>query len=390
MAINLTTQPRNLISGTTYSRWNAAYNPTTFVFTLSAIPAGATSLKVEAQILDKASAVVSTHEAYAMGSIATLQVEKILQTMFTDASVYAENSLLNDTSLYVGYYVNYRESYYTSAGVLTVGSWTKSAKFFAVRGVVQIPENPNYYDAVNNLLMFDISTLHSSTGLFLTMFTDRIIPVWAGYPRDLALIIAEFSDSLKLKRLSGGVYTDTTITQDVTYPGFVARLELSTNPGHTYPWTTVSVMDAAHSATACSQNYTLENITVGSNPFYVRWRNPLGGFDYWMFEKRQVINHAASETKSTKRDLAYFSTSRSTHKVYSRKGSLSYLVGATNLSQIRWEALNSIQFSNCIEYWDGVNWIEIIPDDGVNELVNDKPAGEIEFQFFFPERQMAY
>jgi hypothetical protein len=390
MAINLTTQPRIQISGTTYGTWNAGYNPTLFVFTFSGIPAGATSLKVEAQILDKASTLVSTQEAYSNSSVAYLQIQKILQGLFTDQSVYAENSLLNDTSLYAGYFLKFRESYYTSGGILTVGSWTTSDKFFAVRGVVQIPNNPNYYNSTTDYLMFDKGALHSSTGVFLTMFTDRKIPVWAGYPRDLALIITEFSDSLKLKRLSGGVYVDTTITQDGVYPGFVARLELSTNAGHTYPYTTISVMDAAHSATACSQNYTLENITAGSNPFYVRWRNPLGGFDYWMFEKRQVINHSVSETKSVLRDLSAFSTARSTHKVYSRKGSLSYLVGATNLTQVRWEALQSIQYSNCVEYWDGVNWIEIIPDDDSQELINDKPAGEIEYQFFFPERQIAY
>jgi hypothetical protein len=390
MAITLTTEPKSIISGVIYSRWNAAFNPTTFVFTFTSIPAGATSLKVEAQIMDNTSTVVSTHEAYAMTSVATLQVERILHTMFTDQSAYAENALLNDHSLYAGYFLNYRESYYTSAGVLTVGGWAKSDKFFAIRGVVQIPENPNYYDAVNNLLMYKLGPLKSSSGLFLTMFTDRVIPVWAGYPRDLACIIVEFSDSLKLVRALAGVLTTTTITKDGTYPGFVARLELSTNAGHTYPYTTVYVVDNASGVVPCSQIYTLENITVGSNPFYIRWRNPLGGFDYWMFEKRQVINYAASETKSVKRDISIFSTARSTHKVYGRKGSLAYLVGATNLSQARWDALNSIQYSNCIEYFDGVNWIEIIPDEGTNELINDKPAGEIEYQFFFPERQIAY
>jgi hypothetical protein len=63
---------------------------------------------------------------------------------------------------------------------------------------------------------------------------------------------------------------------------------------------------------------------------------------------------------------------------------------ATNLSAVEWEALNSIQLSSRIEYWDGTNWIEIIPEDGDNLLINDKPAGEIEYQFFFPERQIAY
>ncbi len=390
MSITLTTDPRKHITGSTYCRWSRAYNPYLFAFTFSAIPAGATSLKVEAQVMDKASTVISTHEAYAMSLVAKLDVQKAVQSMITDKSTFNENATLNDSSLYVAFYLNYRESYYTSLGVLVQGAWTKTAKYFAVRGVVQIPDDPNLYDTVHNLLLFETAPAYSSTGELLTSFTDRILPVWAGYPRDIALAMAEFSLSLKLCRAVGGVVTSTTITQDGVYPGFVCRAELSTTPGHTYPWTSAYITGAGVSPHTCSRAYTIENMTVGTNPFYIRWRNQYGGFDYWLFEKRQVINYAASDTKTVRRDITDFSTARGTHKVYNRKGSKAYLVGATNLNEIRWNALNYIQYSAMIEYWDGVNWIEIIPEDGASELINDKPAGEIEYLFYFPEMQMSY
>ncbi len=390
MAINLTTQPRaTILAPAYYSYFHAAYNPAAFVFTLSAIPAGATSLKVDVEILDKAGTTVSTHEAFAFQLVAWLMVEDIVQSIITDQSTYAENSFLNDGSLYAEYYVKYRDSYYTSGGVLTQGAWTTSHKYFAVRGAFQIPDIPNYYQSLKKYVLHSKTTIYSSTGELLTMFNDEIIPCWPGYPRDIALILADFSDSLVFRRNLGGVLTSTNIPQDGVYPGFVCRMELSTNSGHTYPWTTVYVTNVAGDR-VCSRVYTLDKITVGNNPFYVRWRNPLGGFDYWMFEKRQEITYASSDTKSAKRDLSLFGTARSTHKVYSRKGSLGYLVGATNLTQVRWEALNSIQFSNCVEYWDGTNWLEIYPEDNEQQLINDKPAGEIEYLFFFPERQLSF
>jgi hypothetical protein len=390
MSLTITTKPQTLISGAYYSRWNAAYNPFVFVFTQAGLPVGATSPKVVAQILDKTGALVSSHEAFIFDTVAYLDVSKIVQAMFTDLSTYNENSYFNDASLYAGFTIKYAESYYTAEGVLVQSEWFYTDKFFAVRGVVQIPENPNYYDSVYNLLIYDQGALFSSTGLLLTMFTDRILPVWAGYPRDVAFIMTEFSDTISLNRYASGVENITAATQDGVYPGYVARLELSTNPGHTYPWTTVYLRDYAHNTHACSQVYTLDNRTAGRNPFYIRWRNPLGGFDYWLFEKRQEITATSSDTQTVERDLTLFSSARSTHKVYRRRGSLSYLVGATNLSAVEWEALNSIQLSSRIEYWDGTNWIEIIPEDGDNLLINDKPAGEIEYQFFFPERQIAY
>jgi hypothetical protein len=391
MSIALTTQPRKHISGIYYSHWNNAYNPYVFEFTFSAIPVGATSLKVEVQIMDKTSAVISTHESHAMNLVALLDIQRSVQSIFTDVSIFNENVLFNDPSLFVGFFINYRESYYNNTGTLIQGGWNKSDKFFAIRGVVQIPNNPNIYNTIHNLVLFDTASIFSSTGEFLTMFSDYILPVWSGYPRDLSLIISEFSLDLSLHRALAGVETITQITQDVTYPGYLARLELSTNPGHTYPWTSFYVKDGAHiTPHACSRVYSIENITTGSNPFYVRWRNQKGGFDYWMFEKRQVITDSTSETKSVHRDLTAFSSVRSTHKVYSRRGSLSYLVGATNLNQVRYDAVNSIRYSSMIQYWDGSNWLEIIPADDKGQLISDKPAGEIEYEFFFPERQMSY
>jgi hypothetical protein len=392
MSVTLTTIPRKTISGAVYSNWNAVYNPYVFGFTFASIPGAATSLKVDCEILDKAGAVVSTHEAYAdsLTSLkAWLDVSAIVQGMITDVSVYNEAGI-NEASLYAGFFVKYRESYYTSLGVLVQGSWTTSTKFFAVRGVRQIGESQNYYDDTHNLLTYKYGAMRSTTGEFLTMFTDYVLPVWAGYPRDIAFILWENSDDLKFVRNLAGVLTTSTITQDASYPGYVMRLEVSNNPGHTYPWTTVYLVDSATGLLSCSRVYTLQNMTTGSNPFYVRWRNWKGGWDYWMFEKRQELRYGSSDTKTVRRDITIFEDARSTHKVYRRTGGLSYLVGATSLTQVRWDALNSIRFSSRVEYWNGTLWQEIIPDDGENTLVNDKPAGEIEYLFVFPERQMAY
>ena len=106
--------------------------------------------------------------------------------------------------------------------------------------------------------------------------------------------------------------------------------------------------------------------------------------------RRQRIEKNTANTMLAKRDLTDFASAKSTHKVYHREATEGWICGATNLTETEWTALATIRSSPRVEYWDGTNWLEVYPDDGSDNLINDKPAGEIEITFTFPERQMNY
>ena len=387
--IAINEQPRVFMVGTDYSYWNAAVPNYIFKFEFSSIPAGATSLKVDIQVLDSAGTVMTEQQAYSFNDIATVNVARSVQGLYNDLSTYALNNTFTDESLYAKFRIKYRESYYTALGVLVQSEYYFSDWYYVVRGAVQVTGHRNYYDATHNLVLYSIKGDYSVTGEFLTMFgysanvnESYKIPVWNGYHRDLSFILHENSDALRFQRV-GGIATSIAASTDL------GRLRISTNVGNTHPYTQVYMLDAT-GAEYCSRIYYLELMEVGKNPFYIRWRNPLGGFDYWLFEKRQTFTSATSDTALAERDITDFDDTKGTHKIYRKKASESYLVGATNLTETQWKALNTLRRATMIEALIGSDWVEMLTEDDSGSYMTDKPAADFEIRLYKPEIFIAF
>lgn len=91
---------------------------------------------------------------------------------------------------------------------------------------------------------------------------------------------------------------------------------------------------------------------VPDNPFYVRWINRQGGYDYKMFEARHWF------TRSTSDNRTYTPFQYSTPDARSQQERLGYeakeiqQVGATRLTHQEFMTLSAIQFSPKIEVYD--------------------------------------
>lgn len=392
--ITFVTEPVKLIyAPTAFCRFNAAYNPYVFTFTFDALPAGATSRKVNCRVQDKTGTTVETLEAYENSQQAILDVSRTVQRMIDRDSAYAEQTQYNDTSLYCRFGLYFWESYYDSGGTLVESAPETYGPYFAVRGTRQIPNSPNYFgNAIKNTCYsVQADAAYSAIGDFLTLHAfDRRLPVWNGYPRDVAVLITEFSESMRFMRNDGGVETFTALAQDGTYPGLVNRAGIASAPGYTYPWDTVYLKDGHGGGNYCSQIYTLVKKTVTKNPYYVRWLNPWGGFEYWCFDKRQTFSYTASDHKLLGRDITDFENARATHELYGGKGAKAVRLGATNLNEVEFLVLATLPFSPRVEVWEGGIWIGLQPEPATSETVSDKPAGEVEFTLIYPEIQRAY
>lgn len=390
MAVTINVRPEVTVLGQPVSRINMAYNEYVFGFGFTSIPSTATSLKVEVQVLTAAGVLVDTIEVYEdvvyagqfipLHNSAHVNVSGVVRSMITDLSAMT-GTLYNDTSLHVLFKLKYREVYWYN-GSKVEGSWIADAEVYtAVRGVEQIGSFSNLNGNTPYKVVYCADDPSMYAGL-LTMF-DYSIPCWTGYQRDVSFIVNTGSAAMTFSRLPTGA---TTAIAATTAPKLYRCL---IDPGVVYNDASIRLLGVKAGEICCRQ-YTIDQRTAGMNPFYVRWINPRGGFDYWMFEKRQILNKVSSDNKLVGRNISTLNAARGSHKVYSRNGASTIQAGAVSLSETEYNALATIQYSPRVEYLSGTNWMEIIPDNGDHQLINDKPCGEIEYIFALPQTLMSY
>ena len=108
-----------------------------------------------------------------------------------------------------------------------------------------------------------------------------------------------------------------------------------------------------------SESIECINSCVPESPFYVRWINQLGGFDYWMFGKRQEKALSIFNLKEYNpffEDSASVDTNR---KLLSRESSRIVEVGAEMIKDNEFDELIKILLSPEVEYYNGSKWVPI-------------------------------
>lgn len=68
-----------------------------------------------------------------------------------------------------------------------------------------------------------------------------------------------------------------------------------------------------------------------NNPFYVRWINQMGGYDYWMFGKRQVFTHKTENKKTFRPYISNILKAQTTTELYKFDVTEQVVVGAEQL-----------------------------------------------------------
>jgi len=272
----------------------------------------------------------------------------------------------------VDYGFCYRDSVGTlvTSSALTLGTYLRPT-----RGVAQIGEN-------QNLLAYS-----TPVAKFLTKFDKIYIFQYNG-----SVLPSEFSF---IYIYAGGVDTIVTTSagSPVTIPhsGTASDEVIHIRPSVAWDkyqvyWRTVA------SPTALSELKYAKLITIKENPFFVKWQNAVGDWDYWCFSKRQTLTNQSSEIKTVRSYIYNTYISRKSHTKIDQSAATKVIAGSTNLNRNEWDTISWIANSPTVEYYDITNavWYEILVEGASNSYMNDKPAGKLEFSFVMPEIQLQF
>jgi len=144
-------------------------------------------------------------------------------------------------------------------------------------------------------------------------------------------------------------------------------------------------------APGTSATMPVEHPCIPSMPFYCRWINRLGGFDYWMFGNRQLISTKNSNVTTFKPYITNTETATTTDMVIGMSGATTVKVGAQGLTVNEYDTIKNIIFSPFIEYYDEklARWVTVIPTGTIEEDTRSTRKS-LELEFLLPEIQTQF
>lgn len=132
----------------------------------------------------------------------------------------------------------------------------------------------------------------------------------------------------------------------------------------------------------------VKEMPVPAHPFYVRWVNTLGGWDYFMFACNQKQMKSLSENDSYEKYIVW--GRYGVRSNYNKAATHTIEVSTGVIDRATLESVAELIFSPLIQVYDpdAQTWIEIQVKDGKPELMADQPTGEMLITFELPTPQM--
>lgn len=139
-----------------------------------------------------------------------------------------------------------------------------------------------------------------------------------------------------------------------------------------------------------SETLTLIVKDVCENPVYLRWKETLGGWGYYLFDKRQV------KTPNTDGGLLYqtpidnIETAEAVYNVYQQNGREVWQLFADNIENYEVEVLQELPYSPTIQLYTGDGtthtWQTVILTSYTLGITNDKTRQSVALTIQLPER----
>jgi hypothetical protein len=136
----------------------------------------------------------------------------------------------------------------------------------------------------------------------------------------------------------------------------------------------------------------IDNLPTPENPFYIRWINREGGWDYWMFGYRQFFNSSITNIKTFNPVVIDQQTASGFTEILSLDGIEKVKVGAQGLNQNDYDCISKLIYSPKIEWLnlETQDWQRITIDKGETEKDTRNILGELEFTFILPTPQLQF
>lgn len=131
---------------------------------------------------------------------------------------------------------------------------------------------------------------------------------------------------------------------------------------------------------------------IPGSPFYVRWINQLGGFDYWMFYMNQIYEQSVKTLATINPVIDDILNANYIEREVDKDVSKTVSVGAGNLTDTEHNELLKISTSPLVEVWDVEvqKWYRVYVASGKFESSTRDMRKEIEIELTLPVPQIQF
>ena len=142
--------------------------------------------------------------------------------------------------------------------------------------------------------------------------------------------------------------------------------------------------------TIVERRIPIDTCCIPDHPFYVRWINQLGGWDYWMFSRKQLLTNAISDSVTFTPYQDNTSIIDSTNKQLALTAKQSILVGAEQLTNNEYDVISKVIYSPKIQLYnkDTYDWTGLLVEDTKTEKDTSLSKQSIELTFVLPTPQI--
>lgn len=151
------------------------------------------------------------------------------------------------------------------------------------------------------------------------------------------------------------------------------------------------VTEGTTSTMGAIKRYQIEVREIPEHPFYVRWTNRYGGYDYWMFSCIHSKDWELTEQEVARKYYDDVTNASETITTFGMKYEHKVTAAAGALDEEEFECIRDIMFADIIEVLTGINdtrynqsWVRISLDKTSIGKMSNIPRTDVELTFNIP------
>jgi hypothetical protein len=337
-----------------------------------------TEAKALIKISSTAVDILSSREY--LNGVATFNISDKLKKMFRDEVseiTLGANKIYQDYNLFVEYSVinGINLNDFLIGGAIVLGDQ------MALNAVVQIGQSSEI----------------NKRGLFLTNFD--LLRYYPGYERMLSCL--SFETGTTYIRFDGDIFNSVTakhfsipITEHFSVEVSNQNTDpfLRDNQGRLITANSGVPIEVWSTAPGFVQNMKTIETQIPSSPFYVKWINQQGGWDYWMFSHRQYLSRNSANQVTFNPYIEDQLTAKGFTQLVLVDGIEKVKVGAASLNDNDYDCVSKLIYSPSTQWFNESTgkWNTVLIEPSENTKDTRSTFNDLEFTFLLPTPQLQF
>lgn len=333
-------------------------------------------VEVEDSLVDTISISMIADKSYVLeketfNDKAIFDLSPIVRLLFNDTITNGSKNWFVDNNLVVKYTAKILETTYNFTALNAVRQIKESLDLLPLRGTFLTQfERLKFYEGYKA----EVAVLSAESGLYFSFDSEQ--QEYAAVPNSsFCFRLKEANYASISNAINDNVYLTTEDNEVITNEAG-EEIVIITGGG-----------------TIVERRMPIDTCCIPENPFYVRWINQLGGWDYWMFSRKQLLTNAISDSVTFTPYQDDTSIIDSTNKQLALTAKQSILVGAEQLTNNEFDVISKIIYSPKIQLYnknqdDTYYWTGLLVEDTKTEKDTSLSKQSIELTFVLPTPQI--